>query len=158
MLAFMVKLVDTLDSKSFVFRHAGSSPVKSKMIQTQTYFRVLDNSGAKKAKCIKIIGKSGKSTGEVGDLVILSIKKLRRQYKKRVKRKIKKSDVHYGVIIQTQRFFKNYAGIKLRFNQNSTTIVSAKGKPLCTRIFTTLPKILRSTKWSKLGSMSKGYV
>nr|YP_011008295.1 ribosomal protein L14 [Ishige okamurae]QDB64158.1 ribosomal protein L14 [Ishige okamurae]WBP70196.1 ribosomal protein L14 [Ishige okamurae] len=128
------------------------------MVQSQTVLNVVDNSGAKVAKCLKIKGKLGRATGNVGDVVVLSVKKLRRQYRRRVKSKMNKSEVHYGVLIQTQKFLPDYGSTKLRFGQNAVTLISSKGKPLCSRIFTGIPRVTRLFKWCKLGSLARGYV
>lgn len=128
------------------------------MIRSQSILRIIDNSGGKKAKCIKVKGKSGKSVGKIGDMVVVSIKKLRQQYDKRSKAKMRKSEIYCGIIVQSKANFFGLDGKSKKFNHNSICITNSTGKVMSNRIFTVLPRELRLLKWSKLGSMSKGYV
>ena len=128
------------------------------MIKTQSKLKIVDNSGGKRAKCIKILGKSSKSSAIIGDLVIVSIKSLRPRYRSQVRVRVNKTEVHKAVIVQTRRFSKHKDGRLLFFNSNSIVLVTAQGKPLGTRILTFLPRSLRSLGWSKLITLSKGFI
>ena len=71
------------------------------MIQQQTILRVSDNSGAKTAKCIKILGGSKKKIGYIGDTIIVSIQQLRNKSKRTSK--VKKGEIYKALIIRTKK-------------------------------------------------------
>lgn len=125
------------------------------MIQAQTLLKVVDNSGAKFARCIKVKNKSGKSYAGVGDMVLVSVKALRPHYGKRIRFKMNRSEVYHGVIVQTRRCYRDKSGVGSSFGCNSVALMSSQKTPLGTRISATLPSRLRSFKWSKLAAMAK---
>nr|YP_011008012.1 ribosomal protein L14 [Cutleria multifida]WBP69878.1 ribosomal protein L14 [Cutleria multifida] len=125
------------------------------MIQAQSLLKVVDNSGAKLVKCIKVKKKGGKSYANVGDIVIVAVQSLRPRYGRRIRLKMNKSEIHHGVIVQTRRLFRNKGGVGLSFNCNSVVLVTPNLKPLGTRISATLPTRLRNLKWAKLAAMAK---
>nr|QWE50995.1 ribosomal protein L14 [Phaeophyceae sp.] len=128
------------------------------MIRAQSLLQVVDNSGAKLVKCVKVKNKGGKSYANLGDTVLVAVQSLRPRYGRRVRLKMNKSEVHHGVIVQTRRFFRNIAGFGWIFQSNAVALVSPKGKPLGTRISSTLPARLRNLKRSKLAAMARGIV
>ena len=128
------------------------------MIKIQSTLKIVDNSGGKRAKCIKILGKSSNSSAFVGDLIIISIKSLRPRYRSQVRVRVNKTEVHRGVVVQTRRFSKYKDGRLTFFNNNSVVLITTQGKPLGTRILTFLPRSLRSLGWSKLVTLSKGFI
>ena len=125
------------------------------MIQSQTLLKVVDNSGAKLVRCIKVKNKSGKSYANVGDVVLVSVRSLRPRYSKRVRQKMNKSEVHHGVIVQTRKVYRTRGGLGCSFGCNSVALISSQKKPLGTRISATLPSRLRGLKWGKLAAMAK---
>ena len=125
------------------------------MIRTQTLLKVVDNSGAKLVKCIKVKKKGGKSYANIGDIVLVSVQSLRPRYGRRVRLKMNKSEVHHGVIVQTRRIHRNKGGLGQSFGSNSVALISPQSKPLGTRISAVLPSRLRGLKWSKLAAMAK---
>ena len=125
------------------------------MIRAQTLLKVVDNSGAKLVKCIKVKNKSGKAHANIGDVVLVAVQTLRPRYGRRVRLKMNKSEVHHGVIVQTRRLHRNKGGVGLRFGSNSVALITANQKPLGTRISATLPARLRGLKWAKLAAMAK---
>ena len=125
------------------------------MIRTQTLLKVVDNSGAKLVKCIKVKKKGGKAYASIGDTVLVSVQSLRPRYGKRVKLKMNKSEVHHGVIVQTRRLYKNKGGLGQSFGSNSVALVTPQLKPLGTRISAVLPLRLRGLKCAKLAAMAK---
>ena len=70
------------------------------MVKIQSILKIVDNSGGKRAKCIKILGKSSKSSAMIGDLIIVSIKSLRPRYRSQVRVRVNKSEIYRGGIIQ----------------------------------------------------------
>lgn len=128
------------------------------MIKAQTLLKVVDNSGGKIAKCIKVKGKGGKSSANLGDIVIVSIQSLRKRYRSKVRIRVNKSEVHHAVVVQTKRFHRYKDGRRIRFGRNSIVLTTSKSKILGTRISTFVPRVLRYSKWSKLGILGKGFI
>ncbi len=125
------------------------------MIRTQTLLKVVDNSGAKLVKCIKVKKKGGKSYANIGDIVLVAVQTLRPRYGRRVRLKMNKSEVHHGVVVQTRRFYRNKGGVGQSFGANSVALITPQLKPLGTRISAVLPSRLRGLKWTKLAAMAK---
>lgn len=125
------------------------------MIQPQTLLQVVDNSGAKLVKCIKVKKKGVKSHGNIGDIVLVAVQTLRPRYGRRIRLKMNKSEVHHGVIVQTRRLFRNKGGFGQSFSLNSVALITPQLKPLGTRISAVLPSRLRGLKWVKLAAMAK---
>ena len=128
------------------------------MIRAQSFLKVIDNSGAKLVKCIKVKKKGGNSCAGLGDVVLVSIQSLRPRYTRRVKLKINKSEVYHGVIVQTCRLSRYKCGSGQSFNSNSVVLMNSQLKPLGTRISGVIPSRLRSLKWAKLAAMAKKIV
>ena len=125
------------------------------MIRTQTLLKVVDNSGAKLVKCIKVKKKGGKSYANIGDIILVAVQTLRPRYGRRVRLKMNKSEVHQAVVVQTRRLYRNKGGVGQIFGSNSVALITPQLKPLGTRISAVLPLRLRSLKWSKLAAMAK---
>lgn len=128
------------------------------MIIPQSKLKIVDNSGGKWAKCIKVKGKSAKSFANVGDIVVVSVQSLRQRHKSQVRLRINKSDVHLGVLVQTRRQHKQSDGRFVRWGSNSVVLIGPKNNILGTRISSPLPRELRRLKWAKLGVLAKGFV
>jgi large subunit ribosomal protein L14 len=120
------------------------------MIQSGSYLNIIDNSGAKKATCIKFV-KSGykQRYAKVGSIVLVSIKSSKNH-------KIKKGDMHKAVIIKTKT--KNYSIIynyKKNFN-NCAVLINKQNKSLGSRIFGRVPKQFKYSKFLRLVTLSAG--
>ena len=100
------------------------------MIQIQSKLFINDNSGINIGQCIKIYKKK---TGIIGDIILISVKKLRLNSKK--KTKIMKGDLLKAIIIYTKYQRKNTIGNYIKFDKNSIIILNNQNKPLGTRIF-----------------------
>nr|YP_011007942.1 ribosomal protein L14 [Chorda asiatica]QWK44412.1 ribosomal protein L14 [Chorda asiatica]WBP69773.1 ribosomal protein L14 [Chorda asiatica] len=125
------------------------------MIRAQTLLKVVDNSGAKLVKCVKVKNKGGQAYANIGDIILVSVQTLRPRYGRRVRLKMNKSEVHHAVVVQTRRIYRNKANVGLSFNSNSVALISPQQKPLGTRISAVLPSRLRGLKWAKLAAMAK---
>jgi large subunit ribosomal protein L14 len=126
------------------------------MIQTQTLLKVSDNSGAKIAKCIKVLGGFKKKYAKLGDIIIVSIQKLRNKSKNTSK--VKKGEVCKALIIRTKvKYFKK-DGTQICFNENSITLLNKQENPIGTRIIGPIPKFLKKKKFQKILSLSSGLV
>lgn len=125
------------------------------MIQKNTFLNVVDNSGAKIASCIHNISNPTSRYAFLGNIILVSIKKLR--IKRRFASKIKKGALAYGLIIRTKIFRNSYYGDKLKFYENSIILLFKKTYNLIgTRIFGLLPKIFRFTQFMRILSICTG--
>lgn len=111
------------------------------MIQQQTLLKVSDNSGAKIARCIKVLGGFKKKTASIGDLIVVSIQKLRNKSKKTSK--VKKGEVYKALIIRTKKLIKNKENTITFFNDNAITLINKQNNPIATRIIGPVSKKLK---------------
>jgi large subunit ribosomal protein L14 len=126
------------------------------MIQAGSYLKVIDNSGAKIAFCIKIITGYKRRYAGIGALILVSIRGLRS--KRRSFSKIKKGEVYQAVIARTKINKTSFSGDKVTFLENSVFLLNKKHKLVGTRIFGCLPKSFRYTKFMKMLSVSAGII
>lgn len=124
------------------------------MIQQQTRVKILDNSGAKYVKCIQSV--SNKKSAKLGDHIIVAVKELRTKSKRTSK--VSKGDVHKAIITSTKGSFQRKDGSTVRFGNNSAILTCKLGKTVGTRVSGPLPRLLRSTKFIKLASISTGFI
>ncbi len=118
------------------------------MIMEQTKVDVADNSGAKKAKCIKVLGGSRRIYASIGDVIIVAVKKALPDGA------VKKGDVVKGVVVRTKRNVRRGDGSYLRFDTNAIVIVDDEGNPKGTRIFGAVAKELRQRNFMKIISLA----
>lgn len=126
------------------------------MIQQQTVLKVSDNSGAKFARCIKVIGGFKKRFAYLGDVIIVSIIELRN--KSKLTSKVKKGDVYKALVIRTKSKHAKKDGSVLFFQNNSVSLISKQEKPIASRILGPLPKKLKKGKYAKFANISSGIV
>jgi large subunit ribosomal protein L14 len=127
------------------------------MIQSQTLLKVSDNSGGKLVRCLKILKKGAKTRyGKVGDILVVSVQKIRS--KNKIMSKVKKGDVLFAVIVQTKTVLHRQIGLSFCFDDNSVVLLSKQLKPLATRVFGVVPRELRNKKFSKVVSLSAGTI
>lgn len=125
------------------------------MIQKGSRLNVVDNSGAKIAYCIQNVSHPGCRYAYIGDLLLLSIKKLR--VKRRYASKIKKGALAYGLLVRTKIFKNSYFGDKIKFYENSVILFFRKTTNLIgTRIFGFLPRTFRYTQYLRILSICTG--
>jgi large subunit ribosomal protein L14 len=122
------------------------------MIQTQSLLNISDNSGCKISRCIKIFKKK---VGLCGDLILVSIRKIK---KKKSKLKIEKGDVMYAVILRTKSKYKRKNSNFIKFNQNCISLLNKQFRPIGTRIIGPVLRELRKSKFMKVASLSKGFI
>ena len=118
------------------------------MIQMRTILEIADNSGAKKAACIKVVGASGKKFAEIGDIITASVKEAI------PKGNVKKGDVVKAVVVRQRNTLKRPDGTTLRFNTNSIVIIDANKNPRATRIFGPVARELRDKEFTKIVSLA----
>jgi large subunit ribosomal protein L14 len=118
------------------------------MIQMQTNLDVADNSGARRVQCIKVLGGSGRTIAQVGDVIVVSIKEA-------IPRgRVKKGDVHRAVIVRTASEIKRPDGTVIRFDRNAAVLLNASNEPIGTRIFGPVTRELRARKFMKIISLA----
>ena len=118
------------------------------MVMEQTMLDVADNSGAKKAKCIKVLGGSRRTYASIGDVVVVAVKKAIPEGV------VKKGDVAKGVIIRTKKNVRRDDGSYLRFDTNAIVIIDDEGNPKGTRIFGAVAKELRQKNYMRIISLA----
>jgi large subunit ribosomal protein L14 len=116
------------------------------MIQNQTYLNIIDNTGAKKAMCIRILG-SNKKEGTIGDIIICVVKKAIPNMM------IKKSQVVKAVIVRIKRNIQRNDGTAIKFSDNAAVIINNDNTPKGTRIFGPIAREIRIKKFNKLISL-----
>jgi large subunit ribosomal protein L14 len=122
------------------------------MIQTQTNLKAVDNSGARFVRCIKILKGFKGAIGKPGDIILVSIRDLR------LARKVKKGEIHFGVIVRTSKESNYKDGSLTKFKTNSVILLNKKRRILGTRIFSPISKNLRQKKFIRLLLMAKNNI
>ena len=120
------------------------------MIQIQTKLKINDNSGIKIGQCLKIYKKN--NVGTLGDTMLISIKKLKLNKKKKVK--FIKGDLFKALIIHTKYPIKSTIGTTIKFDSNSSIILNTQNKVLGTRIFGPITSLFRKQKYFKILSLA----
>ena len=122
------------------------------MIQMQTMLDVADNTGAKTAMCIRVLG-SNKKYGEVGDVIVATVKKALPSSE------IKPGTVVRGVIVRTKKEIRRKDGSYVRFDRNAMVILDKDGvNPKGTRIFGAVARELRDKNFMKIISLASEVV
>ncbi len=118
------------------------------MIQVESYLDVADNSGARKLRCIKVLGGSKRRYASIGDVIVVSIREAMPNSK------IKKGQVMKAVIVRTKKGVRRSDGSLIRFDSNSAVLIGADRNPLGTRIFGPVARELRWKKFLKIVSLA----
>lgn len=126
------------------------------MIQQQSILKVSDNSGAKTVKCIKVLGGFKKKYAKLGDIIVVSVQKLRNKLKKDAK--VKKKEIYKALIIRTKTYSKKKNGFDIQFQENSVVLINNQGNPVGTRVIGPLPKKLKKKNFQKLINISSGLI
>ncbi len=118
------------------------------MIQEETLLTIADNSGAKTAKCIRVLGGTRRRYARVGDVIIMAVKTAIPGGT------VKKGQVVRGVIVRTRKEHGRRDGSYIRFGENAAVVVSPEGEPVGTRIFGPVARELRERKFMKIVSLA----
>ena len=124
------------------------------MIQMQTMLDVADNSGAKKARCIRVLGGNAKPTASLGDLVVVAVQKSIPGAPDAVS----KGKVTRGVVVRCKKKCGRTDGSQIRFDSNAIVLVDNDGNPRGTRIFGAVARELRERKYMKIVSLASEVV
>jgi len=118
------------------------------MIQQQTILKVADNSGAKEILCIRVLGGSFRRYGNIGDVIVASVKKATPGGV------VKKGDVVKAVIVRSVNGVKRADGSRIRFDENAAVIIKEDKNPRGTRIFGPVARELRDKDYMKILSLA----
>ncbi len=118
------------------------------MIQTQTWLRVADNTGAKSIMCINVTGGTRKRYAGVGDIIVASVKEAIPGGA------VKKGDVVRAVVVRTAKPYRRPDGSYIRFDENAAVILTDKNNPKGTRIFGPVARELREKNFMKILSLA----
>ena len=118
------------------------------MIQQMTRLVVADNSGAKMAKCSKVLGGSKRRYASVGDVVVVVIKEAL------PKGQVKKKAIERAVIVRVHKEISRKDGSLIRFDDNACVIVTKDGEPKGTRVFGPIARELREKGYQKIISLA----
>lgn len=118
------------------------------MIQQESVLKVADNSGAKVAKCIKVLGGSRRRYASLGDVIVISVKSAIPHSD------VKKGSLHRGVIVRTKKAVRRPDGSYIRFGDNAVVLINEIMEPKGTRIFGPVARELREKKFMKILSLA----
>ncbi|HJB99949.1 MAG TPA: 50S ribosomal protein L14, partial [Candidatus Flavonifractor merdavium] len=107
------------------------------MVQQESYLRVADNTGAKELKCIRVLGGSTRRYGNIGDVIVASVRKAAPGGM------VKKGEVVRAVIVRTKKGLRRQDGSYIRFDENAAVIIREDKNPRGTRIFGPVARELR---------------
>ena len=118
------------------------------MIQGESYLKVADNTGAKEIHCIRVLGGSKRKYGNIGDVIVASVRKAAPGGT------VKKGDVVKAVIVRTKRGVRREDGTYVRFDENAAVIIKEDRNPRGTRIFGPVARELRDKEFMKILSLA----
>ena len=118
------------------------------MIQMETMLNVADNSGARRVKCVKVLGGSKRRYAGLADVIIGAVQEATPGGS------VKKGDIVRCVIVRTAKDTRRKDGSDIRFDQNACVLVDKEGEPKGTRIFGPVARELRDHKYMKIVSLA----
>ena len=118
------------------------------MIQQQTLLKVADNTGTKELMCIRVLGGSYRKWGNIGDVIVASVKKAAPNSG------VKKGDVVKAVIVRSKRGLRREDGSYIRFDENAAVLIKDDKTPRGTRIFGPVARELRDGEYMKILSLA----
>ena len=118
------------------------------MIQQESFLKVADNTGAKEIKCIRVLGGSSRKYGNIGDVIVASVRK------STPGGQVKKGEVVKAVIVRTSRGVRRADGSYVRFDDNAAVLIKEDKNPRGTRIFGPVARELRDKDYMKILSLA----
>ena len=118
------------------------------MIQQESYLKVADNTGAKEIHCIRVLGGSKRKYGNIGDVIVASVRKAAPGGT------VKKGEVVKAVIVRTKRGVRREDGTYVRFDDNAAVLIKEDKNPRGTRIFGPVARELREKDYMKILSLA----
>ena len=122
------------------------------MIQAESKLQVADNSGARKVKCIRVLGGSRRRVASVGDIIVVAVKKALPNGE------VKSGQVVKGVVVRTAQSVRRADGSYIRFDRNALVLIDKDGNPRGTRIFGAVARELRDRNFMKIVSLAEEVV
>ena len=118
------------------------------MIQQETILKIADNSGAKRALCIRVLGGTKRRYAGVGDIIVVAVKDALPAGA------VKKGEVAKAVVVRTARETRRKDGSYIRFDENAAVIINDQFEPRATRIFGPVARELRQKRFMKIVSLA----
>ena len=118
------------------------------MIQQESFLKVADNTGAKEIKCIRVLGGSSRKYGNIGDVIVASVRKATPGGT------VKKGEVVKAVIVRSAKGVRRNDGTYVRFDENAAVLIKDDKNPRGTRIFGPVARELRDTDYRKILSLA----
>lgn len=118
------------------------------MIQQESRLKVTDNSGAKEALCIRVLGGTRRKYAHVGDIIVISVKDALPSGN------VKKKSVQKAVVVRTRNQIKRKDGSTIAFDDNACVIINDDKTPKATRVFGPVPRELRDLGYAKIISLA----
>ena len=118
------------------------------MIQQESFLKVADNTGAKEIKCIRVLGGSGRKYGNIGDIIVASVRKAAPGGQ------VKKGEVVKAVIVRSAKGVRREDGTYVRFDENAAVLIKDDKNPSGTRIFGPVARELREKDCLKILSLA----
>ena len=118
------------------------------MIQSETHLKVADNTGAKEIKCIRVLGGSSRKYGNIGDVIVASVRK------STPGGQVKKGEVVRAVIVRSAKGVRRADGTYVRFDENAAVLIKEDKNPRGTRIFGPVARELRDKDYMKILSLA----
>ena len=118
------------------------------MIQSETYLKVADNTGAKEIKCIRVLGGTRRKYANIGDVVVCSVRKAAPNGT------VKKGEVVKAVIVRSVKGTRRTDGTYVRFDENAAVLIKDDNSPRSTRIFGPVARELRDSGYMKICSLA----
>ena len=118
------------------------------MIQQESYLKVADNTGAKEIKCIRVLGGSKVKYGNIGDVIVASVRK------STPGGQVKKGEVVKAVIVRSAKGVRRNDGTYVRFDENAAVLIKDDKNPRGTRIFGPVARELRDSDFTKILSLA----
>ena len=118
------------------------------MVQQETYLKVADNTGAKEIKCIRVLGGSKRKYGNIGDVIVASVRKATPGGT------VKKGEVVRAVIVRSAKGVRRADGTYVRFDENAAVLIKEDKNPRGTRIFGPVARELRDKDYMKILSLA----
>jgi large subunit ribosomal protein L14 len=119
------------------------------MIQDGTKVKITDNGGGIEAKVFKVLGGSKRRYAQIGDLVIIAVRKAQ------PRKQVKKKDVHHAVVVRQRKPFRRKDGSYISFDDNAVVIIDkGKKEPKAGRIFGPIPRELAERGYQKIVSLA----
>ena len=118
------------------------------MIQSESYLKVADNTGAKEIKCIRVLGGSKRKYGNIGDVIVASVRK------STPGGQVKKGEVVKAVIVRSAKGVRRNDGTYVRFDENAAVLIKDDKNPRGTRIFGPVARELRDKDYMKILSLA----